>query len=70
MSENAKPATAAPDDDMAAFRAKADRYGPAYAIFSEGLQGKGVDRAVMVAKLGIGAAAVLVIGSAVMNSLG
>ncbi|MFN3613657.1 MAG: hypothetical protein ACK4WC_03750 [Rubrimonas sp.] len=70
MGENAESKTAAPKDDMAAFRAKADRYGPAYAIFSEGLQGRGVDRVVAAVKFGIGAAALFVIGSAVLNSLG
>lgn len=70
MNRNPESEAVQPKDEVAEFRAKADRYGPAYAIFSEGLQGKGVDRAVMVVKLGIAAAVVFVIGAAVLHGLG
>ncbi len=61
---------AAQGDSIAELRAKSAKYGTAYAIVSEGLTGKGVDRAVMVTKVLIGVIAAYALGSAVWAGVG
>lgn len=62
--------TATETDSVAELRAKSARYGTAYAIFSDGMTGKGVDRAVMAAKVVIGVIAAYALGSAVWSGVG
>ena len=53
-----------PRDEMAALKARAEKFGPGYAALGEVLGGKGVDRAVAAVKLLLAAGvAVVVIGA-------
>jgi hypothetical protein len=54
-------------DEMADLRAKADKFGPGYAVMSEALSGKGVDRLVGGVKLFLAATAALVVLGAVFS---
>lgn len=58
------PAPAA-DPAMEKFENNRERYGAAYALMAEGMQGQGVDRLVRITQYMIGAAALVVVIAAV-----
>lgn len=55
-----------PTDSAAEMRAKSEKFGAGYAVMSEVLKGRGVDRAVTVVKIGLAAAAVFVVVAAIV----
>lgn len=69
MTEQAKTETAAADP-LAELNARRQKYGVAYAIFAEGMSGTGMNGAVLVAKIVIGAIAAYALGSAVLFGVG